>query len=333
MNARLVLIVLMSVSSTLHGGMSVAAETHDRQQTDDAWWTGPILAASPATLPQGHWLVEPYFYDSISYGRYDADGERDNVPDSHFFGSQTYVLYGLADRVSVGMIPRFGYLDVSEGRDSSGIRIGDLTFQAQYKLTDFDPSRRTPTTAVVAQVTVPTGKHDELGDRPADGLGSGAYSATLALYSQYLFWMPNGRILRTRLNISQTFSDVADVSDVSVYGTGEGFRGHAAPGDSFSIVAAGEYSITRNWVFAIDLAYERSASTGLQGTVLERLNGIEQRTVVSERFPSRWRFGLSPAIEYNFTSRVGVIVGALWYPVGRNADATITPVVAVNMVY
>jgi hypothetical protein len=36
-----------------------------RQPLNDAWWTGPILAASGATLPRGHYLIEPYFYDEI----------------------------------------------------------------------------------------------------------------------------------------------------------------------------------------------------------------------------------------------------------------------------
>ena len=47
-----------------------------RQSLDDAWWTGPILAASASTLPQGHALIEPYLYDVISNGRYDSEGER-----------------------------------------------------------------------------------------------------------------------------------------------------------------------------------------------------------------------------------------------------------------
>ena len=36
---------------------------------------------------------------------------------------------------------------------------------------------------------------------------------------------------------------------------------------------------------------------------------------------------------YDFTSRIGVIAGARWFAAGRNTSATITPVVAVNMVY
>jgi len=69
-------------------------------------------------------------------------------------------------------------------------------------------------------------------------LGTGAYSTTLALYSQYFFWMPNGRILRTRLDLSYSISGSASVRDVSVYGTGEGFKGRARPGNTAVINAA-----------------------------------------------------------------------------------------------
>jgi hypothetical protein len=48
---------------------------------------------------------------------------------------------------------------------------------------------------------------------------------------------------------------------------------------------------------------------------------------------SSWRFGLAPAIEYNFTSAIGVIVGARWFAAGRNTGASITPVAAINMVF
>ena len=37
-----------------------------RQSLDDAWWTGPMLAPSAATLPRGHFLIEPYLYDVIA---------------------------------------------------------------------------------------------------------------------------------------------------------------------------------------------------------------------------------------------------------------------------
>lgn len=311
-------------------GACFAAEVPDstsRQSLDDAWWTGPILAPSAATLPQGHFLIEPYLYDSIAYARYDASGDRHDVDDSHFLGSQTYMLYGLFDTLSVGLIPRFGFRDIDAGRDSSGIRVGDLSLQAQYRMSQFDGV--VPTTSIVMQATLPTGKHDRLGDRISDGMGSGAYSLMLGLYSQHFFWLPNGRVLRTRLNVSYSFADRAEVDGVSVYGTTEGFSGRASPGDSFVAIAAAEYSVTRNWVIAMDVQYQRDASTRVSGTV----QSGNTTSFVRESSPVRRSISLAPALEYNFTSRVGVIFGAIWTVAGRNADANVIPVVAVNMVY
>jgi hypothetical protein len=94
-----------------------------------------------------------------------------------------------------------------------------------------------------------------------------------------------------------------------------------------------EYSITRNWVLALDAFYQHDAGTHIRGTNLETVNGAPQRVPFSADFGSSWRFGLAPAIEYNFNSRIGVIVGARWFAAGRNTSASVTPVAAINMVY
>jgi len=296
------------------------ANANTNQPRDDAWWTGPLLAASPGSLTPGHFLIEPYLFDAIPQGHYDNDGQRHPAPHANDFGSQSYVLYGLTDRVGVGLIPRFGFNDVSVGRDSSKVGVGDLSVQAQYGLTKFQEGSWIPTTAFVVQETLPTGKYDRLGDRPADGLGLGTYSTNLALYSQYFFWMPNGRILRTRLDVSYQISGSAGVRDVSVYGTEEGFRGRARPGNVTVVDAAGEYSMTRHWVLAMDVVYEHDGSTHVHGTGLD-FNSGASRT-----------WSLAPAIEYNFNSRIGIIAGAKLTVAGRNATAFVIPVAAVNIV-
>ena len=120
------------------------------------------------------------------------------------------------------MIPTAGFNVANSGPSSSGIELGDLTLQGQYRLAKFQEGRWIPTTSAVVQETFPTGKYDRLGDRP-DGLGGGAYTTTLALYTQTYFWLPNRRILRMRFDASQAFSSNVNVEDVSVYGTTEGF--------------------------------------------------------------------------------------------------------------
>jgi hypothetical protein len=304
-----------------------------RQSRDAAWWTGPLLAASPGSLAPGHFLIEPYVFDAIPRGYYDNDGRRHTGPHANNFGSQSYVLYGLTDRVGVGLIPRLGFNDPSEGRSSSKVGIGDLTLQAQYALTHFAEGTWIPSTAFVIQETLPVGKYDRLGDRPADGLGSGVYSTTLALYSQYFFWMPNGRILRTRLDLSYSISGSANVRDVSVYGTAEGFSGRAHPGNSAIINAAWEYSLTRNWVLALDVVYEHDSNTHVSGLdLLQSPAGTGSPTAVELNSGPGHTWSLAPAIEYNFTSRVGVIAGAKLTTSGRNASAVVIPVAAINIV-
>lgn len=302
-----------------------------QQSLDDAWWTGPILAANASTLPQGHALIEPYIFDVIRHGRYDNHGNKQGAPRTHSYGSLTYMLYGVTDRFTAGLIPTFGYNDVSDGRDSSAIQVGDVSVQGQYRLTQFREGHAIPTTSLVVQQTLPTGKYDRLGANVNDGLGTGAYTTTLALYSQYYLWMPNGRILRSRFNVSYALSGAAAIEDLSVYGTNAGFRGTAHPGDVLTINSAWEYSVTREWVLALDLIYQHDASTRLTGNQIDPATGDTEH--IEQEFGAAWRFGVAPAVEYNFSSRVGVIAGARWFAAGRNTSATITPVAAINMVF
>jgi hypothetical protein len=279
--------------------LSVLATSPCRGQESlgDAWWTGSVQAAGAATLPAGHLLVEPYVYDVIA-------------AHSQTFTSRTYLIYGLIDRVSVGVIPIVAYDDSRAGFE-------DLTAQAQYRLTQFHVGSWVPTTSVLIQETVPTGKYD----RTSDGFGAGAYTTTLALYSQTYFWMPNGRIVRARLDVQQSvWSTHVPIADASVYGTTTGFRGDAVPGASTFVDLAGEYSLTRNWVLALDANYGWNGDTRVVGEGTVRHTG------------SSAAVGWTPAIEYNWNAGVGIIVGARAIEIGRNTTRTVTPVVALNVV-
>lgn len=241
----------------------------DRQSLDDAWWTGPLLAAGAATLPQGRVLVEPYMFDVVRTG----------ASRTHSYRSLTYLLYGVTDKLTAGIIPVFGFNESSNR--SSDLQLGDLTIQAQYRLTQFREGGWLPTTSLVIQQSLPIGGSE---------LSSGVHTTTVALRSQYYLWMPNGRIMRTRFHVSY-----ADAS-----------------ADVMTLNSSWEYSITRNWVFALDFIYQHDDNPD---------SG------------SAWRAGTAPAIEYNWSGSVGVIVGARWFAAGRNTNATVTPMAAINLLF
>ena len=289
-----------------------------------------MLAPSAATLPQGHVLVEPYLFNVMSYGRFDMKGTWHAGSREHDIGSLSYILYGLTDRLSVGLIPRFLFNEPAGAPNSSSVGVGDLSLQAGYGLTRFQDGHRMPALALVIDETVPTGRYQRLG-RASDGFGAGAYTTGLSIYSQDYLWMPNGRILRVRLDLTYALSASAGVHDVSVYGTSSGFRGRAYPGDSFTADAAGEYSVTRNWVLALDVVYQHNDNTRVSGTLPSSVAaGLSDFRADSG---SGYALGLAPAIEYNWNSRVGLLVGVRMFVAGRNATASVTPAVALNMVY
>ena len=285
-----------------------------RQSQDDAWWTGPMLANSAATLPRGHFLIESYLYDATSSH---SDG----------FGSLTYMLYGLTDRLTVGLVPVLGYNRVDGGPDSSHIGLGDVSVQAQYRLTRPREDSSLPTISIQLQQTLPSGKYDQLGNRPGDGLGSGATTTTLQINTQTCFWLANGRILRMRLNMGQSVSGEARVQDVSVYGTADGFRGIARPGNAFLVDAAWEYSLSRRWVLAWDVTYRRNRHTRVTGFAMPGDSAAVRRSSGAGE-----AFGFAPAVEYSWSPTMGVLFGARVIT-GHNTTTTITPAIAFNYVH
>ena len=297
----------------------------ERESRDDAWWTGPLLAPSAASLPQGHALIEPYVFDIVTTGRIDQSGAHHAAPADQEVGSLTYLLYGLTDRLTIGMIPRFFYQDPAGAPNSSGVGVGDLTLQAGYGLTRYQEGSYVPALAFVIDQTLPTGRYDRLG-RASDGVGAGAYATGISVYSQDYFWMPNGRILRARLDFTYTISSSVDVQGASVYATPAGFYGRAYPGDGITVDAAGEYSVTRNWVLALDVVYQYNANTRVRG-------GVPGSPALQTDSGSSYSVGFAPGIEYNWSARAGVLLGVRIISLGRNIVTTVTPALAVNLVF
>jgi hypothetical protein len=279
----------------------------DRWRTamQSARWTGPMLASNAETLPQGHFYTEPYFFDVISDGKHNP-------------GSSGFYQYGLADGFTVGLQPSFGY---GTDRPNREVALGDFKLLSQLRLTHFTPAHRIPTVAIVLQESIPTGKHDRLGPSK-NGRGSGSFATEVGVNVQHYFLLKSGRLLRGRINLLKSFPHGADVVDRSVYGTGPGFRGHAKPGSRTTLIAAVEYSVSREWVVALDIVAERTAKTRLEGRY--GADGpLEKQT-----FPVSRYVGFAPAVEYNWNDNTGILLGVRIIPKGHNTPSSVTPAIA-----
>jgi len=313
----------------ISGSAAAAQDVGSRQSIEDAWWTGPLFAASPEPMARGHWLVEPYIYDSIESARYDRDRGRTSVPREDDYGSLTYIFYGLTDKVTVGLLPLVSFKDPSGVRSSSNIAVGDLALQAAVSLADFGDAGWLPAISLVGSETLPTGRYERLHTRTSDGMGAGSYTTTISVFSQYYFWMPNGRLLRTRLDVSHSWSKDAHITGSSVYDTPEGFRGRAKRGASDIFDLSFEYSITREWVAAIDLLRETGHGTLVIGRYPEP-DGTGRAGFRTESGPYH-SAALVPAVEYCWSADAGVIVGAKFSVGGSNTTAALIPIVGINL--
>lgn len=322
----------LAATLALACGLARAGE----QSREDAWWTGPMLASGAATLPAGHLLFEPYVFDVHAVAAYDDRGDRHAVPAHDFTGSLSYLLYGFTDDLTAGLIPRFAFHQSGGGAAGGGVGLGDMTVHAAYRLARFDRSRHLPDVSLVVEHTFPTGRYQRLSN-DNEGTGGGAHSTALAAYAQHYLWMPNGRILRARLNLTWTYARSTPVEGRSVYGTSEGFTGRAQPGNAFDVDVAGEYSLTQRWVVAMDLVYHDGDATRIDG--LQPGPGTAPPappappTIVHASSGHSRQFGFAPAVECNLSARLGLLLGLRVLGPGRNATASVTPAVAINMVF
>src|SRR5207244_13640375 len=111
-----------------------------------------------------------------------------------------------------------------------------------------------------------------------------------------------------------------------------GFWRRALPRHAITLDAGRGDRVTRNWVVALDLVFQHQANTGVGGT-LPPTPGAAERPAWRSDSGSAYSFAVAPAIEYNWTSRLGVLVGVSIIAAGRNAAASVTPALAVNMVH
>ena len=301
-------VLALSIPCPVGAAEASAAESAKAERfrlaMETARWTGPMLASNAETLPKGHFYTEPYFFDVISGGKHNP-------------GSTGFYQYGLFEGFTVGVQPNFAF---GTRKPNRKLTLGDFKLLSQLRLTHFTPEHRIPTVAILVQESLPIGKHDRL-DPSEDGHGSGSFATEIGVNVQHYFLLKNDRLLRARINVLKSFPHGGDVRGRSVYGTEPGFRGHAEPGSRTTLIGAVEYSLTREWVLALDVIRESTSKTTVKG----RYGGGPP---VTQAFPSSSYVGFAPAVEYNWSDTWGALLGVWVIPKGHNTPSSVTPAIA-----
>lgn len=278
------------------------------------WFTGPLVTPSGRVVQKGHGNIEPYFYYTIFPGKYDKNWKIVSAPKFYEITLQVPYKLGILDGVNLSGVVQ-GFYNWSRGQ--SAFAFGDLPLGL-----DFEVIKGTEWFAKFSvQEVFPTGKYERLNPKKfgtqAGGFGSYVTSFGFTLANLQQFGKEN--FLSTRLNLVVFIPSRVRVSGLSVYGGDPTTHGVVHPGNMFTIFAGAEYSLTKNWVLAMDLGALYGAKTPFRG-----------RTILPVGDNSFAQLSAAPAVEYNWNEEIGLIVGSWFTFAGRNASRFVNFVAALN---
>ena len=291
------------------------------------WYTGSLLSPAPAKDRAGQGTIEPYFTYSLPVGYFDATGtSHPQHPRQQQFSNSTLWKYGLTDTLSIQAHTVVSYGWKKGAGHTGGPKFGDLPIDLIWRFVNGNPKRYIPTFNLFAGVVFPTGDYSNLSNAQ-DGVGNGTYVFRTALLSQSSYWLPGHHPLRLRTwGWWRRSLNSVDISGISSYSTQAGFHGRARPGMSGQAGFSLEYGVTQRWVLAVDVARDWANGAKVWG-----VNGNGQRVNRISAASGDWQ--VDPAVEYNFTSRIGMIAGASVYYAGHNTGVRIAPQFAVNTAF
>jgi hypothetical protein len=287
------------------------------------WFTGPIFAPAGRNMPRGHTNFELYGLDVLTNGLYDDEGRIQKIPLFKSLVFSPLLTHGFTDWLDIQLSIPYTF------NSTQGVhynRITDTSLGAGIPLLE-QKNKVRPDIRFFIQETFPTGKFDHL--NPAflgtDATGLGSYRTLLSLNFQYLCEIYNAHYLRTRLFLSTLLSSTIRVQGLNSFGGALNTDGVIDPGSEENIDLAFEYTLTQNWVLVMEGYYSEGQATRFNG-ILDFVN--DGTVTIGNRH--YYEYGLAPALEYNFTSDLGVI-GGIWFPVqGKNTSRFIGYVLAIN---
>ncbi len=297
------------------------------EETTTPWFTGPLLTPSGHVVPEGHQNYEPYVYWTQAKGNYDSHWRPHSATLFNNVLTQITMQLGVLPDTEFDMAPQFVY---NETAGEHMWRYSDLPITLAFQILKNTPDTWYPAIKLRFAANIPLGKFDSLNPLKlgTDAGGVGSWLPNVGLVFSRLFHITGHQYLASRAFFSYAFSTPVGVRGLSVYGGTptvagvKGTRGTVHTGNVFLFLAGFEYSLTQNWVLAIDIQYQHNNKRRFSGYTPVGTAPIS---------PSKELFAVAPAIEYNWNGNIGLIAGPWLTVSGRNTGQFISYVVALNV--
>jgi len=294
------------------------------------WFTGPLLAPATNVVGEGAYNIEPYLYATKNPAIYNKHWGSVDIPTQWNLTLEVPFWIGLTDWCDISFAPSliWNHKAIGGGSWAQGDLMANVHFQLWHQ--NWSDSAWLPSIKIGFSEAVPTGKYRNLNPRKfttdLGGTGSWVSSCELVLGQvlqvsgyQFFSWRVAGHC--------SFFSSVVHVKGYDAYGGGLGANGRIKPGLNGGFDLGLEYSVSRNWAFALDVTgywQARAKFNGYGGT--DFLFGTP--TVVARS--SATVYTVAPAVEYNWNENLGIITG-LWFTVaGKKISKFYSYIFAVN---
>ena len=318
-----ILFVLTCITSSSAFAASLVNHLHTPKVSKEnaPWFTGPLLAPGSDTVPPGHFNVQPFTFFSANTGSYDEKGKVQTATNSYAVIERIILQAGITDFMDAQLFPTFSHRFT---RGAQSTQVDDMTFLVDLQLWRASAGTKMPNVKIALNASAPIGKYHKLNPNNygTDASGSGSWQPSGMFFLGRLYQLPNSKFLSVRAAMNYTAQTPVKVRGLNTYGGAPDTRGTVYPGNVFWADIGMEYTLTRNWVVAIDAFYEYinktrfSGNPGSSGTM---------RSLAGESF------SLAPAIEYNFSINVGLIAGVWFTYKGKNTPRFIDGIISINI--
>ncbi len=288
------------------------------------WFTDSLLTPRSWVIPYGCLNVKPYLFVKVKNAEYDSDWHAVKVSRFSSVTSQVPVEVGLTRWMSILVNLQ---ASCNNTRGATSLVFNDLTTSLNFQICRMRESE-SPDIKFYLQEIFPTGRYQRLKRKQhhTDSGGGGCFVTGLGFVvgdihqvdcESYFYW---------RINPFYNFQASRKVQGINTYGGAPNTKGTIHFGQSWGLLIGLEYSFNQNCVISLDVENLWFDKVRFSGQVGNNRHG----TPASVGRSSAAQFTIAPALEYNWSESMGIVMGP-WFAVGgRNSSRFISGVVAFN---
>jgi hypothetical protein len=313
-------------------------------EVDEPWFTGPLIAEPAATVAPGEINLQWFDFYITSSAIYGNKGKVEPVEYNVSNQMLPELTIGITPNLDIELQPSL-ISNYFKGKSVTGVGDTAVILGIQALKQEHYPYQ--PDLRITLTEVLPSGHYENLSDQnyALNATGLGSYQTGFDLNFQKLIPLQGNHYLNAHWSVGYLYASAVHIQGYSSYGGSALTRGNIKPGSVYTVDLAGELSLSQHWVAVLEAYYQYQDTDrfysdndnygGIQPTLppkdkkalrkeLSRL--LPNKHNISSLFRETPKvgngtmdlFSLAPALEYNFSSKLGIIVGSWFSFYGKN---------------